>query len=150
MGVSTEGGTGFGENLSKELEKLESLSYPFDHVAVQFGGYFTDNSPPSTYSSDLVKEWNEKYEYPHLKLATVKELPENIAKNHSGDIQTFRSAWPDWWTDGFGSAAIETAYARLNQAEFISSQALLSMALLSRLKIARSFIRTDKGREGCH
>jgi alpha-mannosidase len=41
-----------------------------------------------------------------------------------------RVAWPDWWSDGFGSSARETAAARHTQAGLVANQGLLSMAKL--------------------
>ena len=35
-------------HVAKYLLSLEQRGYPFDRIGVQFSGYFTDNSPPST------------------------------------------------------------------------------------------------------
>jgi hypothetical protein len=48
--------------------------------------------------------------------------------NHASDLPVFRGAWPDWWMDGFGSAALETAYTRSAHEDFISNQSLMAMA----------------------
>jgi len=37
------------------LNELESKNYPHDIVSVQYSGYFTDNSPPSTAGSDMIR-----------------------------------------------------------------------------------------------
>ncbi len=130
LGVISGDIQSFGQNLFRDLSKFSNLGYPYNRIAVQFSGYFTDNSPPSTTACELVKEWNEKYAYPHLRMATVHEFPEYLTKECSKDLPVYRAAWPDWWTDGFGSAAIETAYARRNQSEMLASQTLLAMAML--------------------
>ena len=59
----------FRANLSEYLKSLEQKNYPFDHTAFQFSGYVTDNSPPSISACDIVKEWNEKYEWPKLRIS---------------------------------------------------------------------------------
>ena len=41
-----------------------------------------------------------------------------------------RQAWPDWWTDGFGSAARETAAARETETAMQVNHGLLAMAPL--------------------
>ncbi len=110
------------------LNNLERHAYPFDRIAVQYSGYFTDNSPPSTAGCNVIEAWNRKYLWPHLRSATDHEFPEYIEKTHANDLRTVRAAWPDWWTDGTGSAPRETAAARRTQAEMISTQGLLAMA----------------------
>jgi alpha-mannosidase len=112
------------------LAGLEKKGYPFDRVAVQFSGYRTDNSPPAMVECDLVKSWNEKYVYPKMRMATAHEFLDYIAANHGEQLAVHRQAWPDWWTDGFGSAARETAVTREMQKTMQVNQGLLSMAQL--------------------
>lgn len=120
----------FSENLFRYLKSLEGKGYPYDRTMLQFLGYYTDNAPPSIKACDLVREWNEKYEWPKLELTTIGEYFDYIAKDHSADLPTYRLAWPDWWIDGFGSAENETAHVRDEQAEFIADQGLVAMAQL--------------------
>lgn len=97
------------------LNEMEKKNYPFDKIQVQFSGYFTDNAPPSTGACEIIKAWNEKYEYPKLKLALTKDFFEYVEKNHTGELPVYRNAWLDWWSDGFGSSARETAEVRKTQ-----------------------------------
>ena len=55
------------ENMLGHLADLDNKGYPFDRIGIQFSGYFTDNAPPSTAACELVKQWNEKYEYSEIK-----------------------------------------------------------------------------------
>ncbi|NOX66151.1 MAG: glycosyl hydrolase family 38 [Chlorobi bacterium] len=112
------------------LNSLEAINYPFDRIAVQYSGYHTDNSPPSTKACDLVKVFNEKYVWPKLRIATVKEFLSYVEDNHADELETYRVAWPDWWTDGFGSAARETAESRRVHTAMKTDQGMLSMAKL--------------------
>ena len=120
----------FAPNVERYIASLEERGYPFDRIGVQFSGYFTDNSPPSTIACDLVKEWNEKYASPRLRLSTAQEFLTWVQEKHAGDLPVFRVAWPDWWTDGFGSAARETAAARQTDTSMQMSQAILAEAAL--------------------
>lgn len=126
--------TGNFENVKRELMKylkvLGSREYPYDRIAVQYSGYYTDNAPPSTTGCELIKRWNEKYEWPKLRSATASEFPEYIKIKMGDRLPVFRAAWPDWWSDGFGSAALETASARKTQAQLIADQGLLCMTTL--------------------
>lgn len=103
------------ENMLWHLADLDSRGYPFDRIGIQFSGYRTDNAPPSTAACQLVKEWNAKYEYPKLRLATASEFPEYVEKNYADKLPVHRNAWLDWWTDGYGSTSRETAEVRKTQ-----------------------------------
>jgi len=112
------------------LTSLEKQQYPFDRVGVQFSGYFTDNSPPSTIACNLVKVWNEKYAWPHLRLSTAQEFLAWVEQEQGSKLEVHRQAWPDWWTDGFGSAARETAAVRETETAMDVNHRLLAMARL--------------------
>jgi hypothetical protein len=115
-------------NLSNYLSKLEEKEYPYNKISLQFSGYITDNSPPSTKACDIIKAWNEKYEWPKLRSALAKEFMVFLEESYSDSIETKKVAWPDWWTDGIGSAANETKVTRTTQVEIAANTALLSMA----------------------
>ena len=118
----------FQSNLLNYLENLEEKKYPFNHLSLQYSGYVTDNSPPALVPVQVIKEWNEKYIWPKLRSATASEFMHYIEKNHGDELDTFQKAWPDWWTDGFGSAARETAAIREAQSEMNITTGLLSMS----------------------
>ena len=128
LGILSGDMKSFSGNLFRYLSQLQSEGYPFDGTMVQFLGYFTDNAPPSTKACGMVEEWNREFEWPKIKLVTISQYFDYIAKYHSSDLQTYRLAWPDWWIDGFGSAENETAHVRDVQSSFITNQGLLSMA----------------------
>jgi alpha-mannosidase len=110
------------------LRQLETDGYPYSSISMQHSGYFTDNSPPSTFSCDNIRRWNQTYEWPKLRSATVHEFLQWVEQTHGNDLPVFRAAWPDWWTDGYGCAMRETAAGRQTEADLIVNQGLLSMA----------------------
>ncbi|MFV2069051.1 MAG: glycoside hydrolase family 38 C-terminal domain-containing protein, partial [Pirellulales bacterium] len=120
----------FRSGLLDYLASLEARAYPFDEVSVQYSGYHTDNSPPAKVECDLIRAWNEKYAWPKLRSAVAGEFPQSIVRQHAEDLSVHRQAWPDWWTDGFGSAARETAAARQTHTAMDVNQTLLAMARL--------------------
>ena len=129
LGILTNATT-FGQALFQHLSDIIKKGYPYDHYAIQFSGYLTDNSPPSTTACKLVEEWNRKYIWPRLQLATISEFGNYMAKNHADEIPTYRGAWPDWWIDGFGSACMETAYTRQAHEDFIANEGLMALAMM--------------------
>lgn len=114
--------------LAAYLTDLAEKGYPFDRIAVQYNGYPTDNAPPAIGGAEIVRQWNETYQWPKLRLATAHEFPEYVEQKHSGDLKTFRVAWPDWWTDGVGSAARESGIVRSLHADMIANQGLFALA----------------------
>ena len=117
----------FRNNLSTYLTGLEGKNYPYNIVSLQFSGYVTDNSPPSTVACDIIKEWNEKYEWPKLRSALASDFMRFMEKEHKDELSTKQVAWPDWWTDGVASAANETKVVRKAQINMARNNALLSM-----------------------
>lgn len=130
-GIHTGEARRFGSELGKYLCSLEDRQYPWDRIGVQFSGYHTDNSPPSTVACDLVRRWNEEHVWPRLRLSVAREFLEYVEREHGPQLAVHRQAWPDWWTDGFGSAARETAASRETHATVRVSEALLAMAAMA-------------------
>lgn len=122
-------------NLSNYLTDLEEKGYPYDKISLQFSGYITDNSPPSLKVCDIIKAWNEKYEWPKMRNALSKEFMIYLDEQHGDSIKEQKVAWPDWWTDGVGSAMNETKVVRSTQAEIAASTGILSMAKIMGLEL---------------
>ncbi len=131
----------FGAGLTKYLRSLEQRKYPFDRAAVQFSGYHTDNSPPSMIASDLVRRWNEQHVWPKLRVSVAREFLEYVEKEHGKELAVHRQAWPDWWTDGFGSAARETAASRETHTALQVTEGLLAMAALRGRSVPEPILR---------
>jgi hypothetical protein len=125
----------FKNNLFNYLQSLDAKKYPFDEMAIQHSGYMTDNSPPSTIASDLIKQWNDTFEWPKITTATNETFFLNMEKNHSGEFPIVRGAWPDWWTDGFGASARESATTRVASSTLTANVAGLSMASVAGVKL---------------
>ena len=117
------------------LSNLDTKDYPFDAVAVQYSGYFTDNSPPSIRENKIIKDWNEKYATPKLRSSLCNEFMDYITEKYDDILPTYRVAYPDWWTDGFGSATRETAASRRTHVDMITNQGMLALAVLKGQKL---------------
>ena len=118
----------FERNLLDYLTELDEKGYPFDVVMIQYSGYQTDNSPPSMMPLEMIRLWNEKYEWPRLRSARFSDFFEKIERSYSEELPVFRAAWPDWWTDGFGSGAREVAAVRQAHVDIIAGQGAAAMA----------------------
>jgi alpha-mannosidase len=118
----------FERQLLEYLEELVEKGYPFDVVMIQHSGYLTDNSPPSILPLEMIKKWNEKYEWPKLRSALFRDFFERMEESYADQLPVYRAAWPDWWTDGFGSGAREVAAVRQAHVDLIAGQGALAMA----------------------
>ncbi|MCX6243509.1 MAG: hypothetical protein NTU98_02295 [Bacteroidetes bacterium] len=134
LGILTNTET-FGKGLFLHLSDIMKKGYPYDHYAIQFSGYLTDNSPPSTTACSLVEKWNKQYVWPKLRLSTISEFGKYMLQQDPATIPSYRGAWPDWWMDGFGSACMETAYTRMAHEDFIANQGMLAMAMMLHLPL---------------
>ncbi|MGD0753926.1 MAG: glycoside hydrolase family 38 C-terminal domain-containing protein [Bacteroidales bacterium] len=125
----------FKNNLLNYLISLDAKHYPYTEMAIQHSGYLTDNSPPSTIASDLIKQWNDLFEWPKISTSIAETFFSDMEKDHGSEFPVIRGAWPDWWTDGFGASARETATTRLASSSLIANEAGLSMASIAGVKL---------------
>ena len=112
----------------KYLRTLHDKGYPWNIAAVQFSGYFTDNSPPSVAACEMVRQWNEKYDSPKIRLAVSSEFIKEAERLHYAELPVIRGAWCDWWTDGCGAAAREVAAMRGAQDGLLAADGLMAFA----------------------
>ncbi len=120
----------FEKELLVYLNELAEKGYPHDVMMIQHSGHLTDNSPPSIRPAEMIRQWNEKYEWPKLRLSLISDFFEEIEELHADELPVYRTAWPDWWIDGFGSGAREMAATRQAHMDIIAGQGLLGMAQL--------------------
>lgn len=130
----------FEDELLTYLVDLEEKGYKYDLISIQHSGYLTDNAPPSTLASDMIKLWNEKYTWPKLKTASATEFFEEMEAKHGTEFQVIRGSWPDWWTDGFGASAREVSAVRTAQTDLIANAAGLTMAAMQGAKLPEKIV----------
>ena len=120
------------------LAKLEARGdYPYDIIAFNIGAWTTDNCPPGRGLSDLVKEWNERYVSPRLRLATMSEFFVRLEKEHGASLPVHKLGWPDYWTDGVASTSFETGLNRMTHSDLVSAEKI--SALAAKLDLAKDF-----------
>jgi alpha-mannosidase len=111
------------------LSRLEARGdYPQNIIAFNVGAWTTDNCPPGRQLSDRVKEWNERYESPKLRLATLREFFERMEKDYGPTLPVHKLGWPDYWTDGVGSTAFETGLNRIAHNEILTAEKIAAVA----------------------
>ena len=112
-----------GGRLFNYLKRLGDSEYPYDMVQLRYsiGG---DNGPPDPNMSDFVRDWNQKYAYPKLVVATTTEMFREFEQRYAEKIPRFRGDFTPYWEDGAGSSAAETAINRQAAERLVQAEAL--------------------------
>jgi hypothetical protein len=115
--------------IEKYLIDLEGRGdYPFDLVAFNVSAWVTDNCPPGRALSDIVRDWNKRWVYPKLRLATMREFFEALEGKYRAQIPAYKLGWPDYWTDGVASTAYETGVNRWTHNHLLTAEKLDAIA----------------------
>ncbi len=115
-----------GGRLFEYLKRLDKSDYPYDMVQIRYsiGG---DNGPPDPDLSEFVKNWNAKYAYPRLFVATTSEMCRAFEQRYGGKLPTVRGDFTPYWEDGAGSSARETSVNRAAAERLVQAEALWAM-----------------------
>ncbi|OHB60800.1 MAG: hypothetical protein A2168_07930 [Planctomycetes bacterium RBG_13_50_24] len=108
------------------LNRLGDSEYPYDMIQLRYsiGG---DNGPPDPDLSNFVKQWNEKYAYPRLVVATTTEMFKEFERRYAGQVPRVSGDFTPYWEDGAGSSAAETAINREAAERLVQTETLWAM-----------------------
>lgn len=127
-----QGGYSFGHHfpsitvgLPFLLQRLEEQKYPYDIVQLRWTK--GDNGPPDEGVMPAVREWNAKYAYPKLTIATTSEAFHAFESRYGAKLPTFRGDMTPYWEDGAGSSARETALNRHSVDRLLQAETLWAM-----------------------
>jgi hypothetical protein len=102
--------------------------YPHDVLHLRVQSVIADNAAPSIVPAEIVREWNENWAYPKLRLATNREFFESVEERFEDRLETYSGDWTDWWVDGIGSAARQLGFNRRAQADIRTAQTIHTLA----------------------
>ncbi len=94
------------------IDRLESESYPYDEIILRTLGDITDDGPVPELLSGVVRDWNETWAYPHIKIGTPAEFFPSFEKNNASAFPVLKGDWTGYWEDGAASTAKETTVIR--------------------------------------
>ncbi len=108
------------------LKRLEKSEYPYDMVQLRYsiGG---DNGPPDPELSEYVKDWNAKYTYPKLIVATTSEMFDEFERRYGNQVPKVRGDFTPYWEDGAGSSSRETSINRQAAERLVQAETLWAM-----------------------
>ena len=122
-GESVSGWTGLDPS-----SNVTKVPYPHDVLHLRVQRDFSDNASPSIVPAGIVREWNQKWAYPQLRLATNSEFFTAAEERLAEGIETYSGDWTDWWVDGIGSGARHLGFNRRAQADVRTAQTLHTLA----------------------
>lgn len=105
------------------MNELYDNQYPYEIITLRYN-IGSDNGPADPTLSQAVKEWNEKYVTPKVKIMTVSESFSEFEKRYGDQIPSVSGAYTGYWEDGAASSAYETSLNRIAAAKINTSGAL--------------------------
>ncbi|MEV0408244.1 hypothetical protein [Actinoallomurus sp. NPDC050550] len=102
--------------------------YPWDVLHLRVLGTFSDNGPPRSLAAETVRQWNETWAYPRLRLSRNEDFFADIEERLGDSIATFDGDWTDWWVDGIGAGAEPLALTRQAQSGVADAQTVSAFA----------------------
>jgi hypothetical protein len=114
------------ESLLSYLDQLEKQEYPYDMVQVRYsvGG---DNGPPDPDLPEFVKDWNARFLWPKLRIATTGEMMREFERRYREQIPEARGDFTPYWEDGAASSARETSLVRNAAERLVQAETLWAM-----------------------
>jgi hypothetical protein len=108
------------------LGELEGSDYPYDMVQIRYsiGG---DNGPPDPNLPEFARQWNAKYAWPRMMIATTGELMREFEARYGDELPEVRGDFTPYWEDGAASSARETSLVRNASERLVQAEALWAM-----------------------
>ncbi len=116
--------------LPSYLRSLEEGGYPFDAISLRTTWKGCDNVPPCPFLPRIVREWNRRWAYPRLIMATSSQFFRYMEQAFGERFPHYRGDWTDWWIDGPGSSAYETGTNRVTHEKLATAEKLAVLSSL--------------------
>lgn len=114
--------------IDNRLQTVEKQGYGYDFYLAMMR---LDNRPIVGDISDFAKQFDQTYAWPKVVVSSPQRFFSDVEKRHLTDIPTNSGDWSDWWVDGAGSSARETAMNRDAQDRTVAAETLGSLSTLT-------------------
>lgn len=108
------------------LNTLEVKEFPYNFSYLRYTVH-GDNGPPDTDMPDMIRKWNEEYEYPKFHIATTDELFNRFEQTYGDKLPVFKGDFTPYWEEGASSSAEELSMNRYNAEQLNQLEILWSM-----------------------
>ncbi|WP_169514880.1 glycoside hydrolase family 38 C-terminal domain-containing protein [Humibacter albus] len=105
--------------------------YPWDVLHLRIQGYMGDNAPARLVLPSIVRQWNETWESPRLRVSRNEDFFADAESRLGDQLVTFEGDWGDWWVEGVGSAAVPVSFMRKAQAEVTDARTISQLSTLA-------------------
>jgi len=109
----------FEDIISDIIKKNKKVGYPYDVLQLRMGG---DNIDAILAPCENAKEWNKRWAYPKIIIATNSEFFKYLEDKYENRFPIFSGDIPSWWADGAASSARETGVNRITHDELTSAE----------------------------
>jgi hypothetical protein len=110
-----------------KLREFESRkNYPYD--AIFLHGALSDNQLLTPRLPEIIKEWNDRYEFPKLIMSRNAEFFQYMEKRYGDKLPVVRGSAGTYWEDGAGSSARETTLSRAAHEQVANGEKFLALA----------------------
>jgi hypothetical protein len=104
-------------------EQLKKIKYPYEISYLRWSGH-GDNAVPDLEISEFVKEWNQKYVWPHFIISSTSKAFSAFEKAYGDRLPVVQGDWTGYWEDGAASSALETSMNRTTSSRLSQAEAL--------------------------
>jgi alpha-mannosidase len=115
-------------NIDARLRTVQATGFDQDLYLAMFR---LDNIPAQLNLSDFAKRFNETYSSPKVVVSTPSRFFGEVEERGVEDLPVNRGDWSDWWVDGAGSSARETALTRDAQDRTADAETLGALASMT-------------------
>ena len=112
--------------INEKLPELEEADYyPYDIFPMSWA--MADNTPIDADLPEAVKSWNEEFAYPKLRIVSATEIMREFDERYGDQIPILKGDFTEYWTDGTGTAAKQTAQNRVSKERLVQVETLWTM-----------------------
>jgi alpha-mannosidase len=108
------------------LNELETGDFPYDIVQIRYN-IGSDNGPPDPTLPDFVRDWNERYAYPKMRIVTSSQSFHAFEERYANVIPEVSGDFTPYWEDGAASSARETSINRDAAERLVQAQSLWAL-----------------------
>jgi alpha-mannosidase len=108
------------------LNTLEVKEFPYRFSYLRYTVH-GDNGPPDKDMPEIIRKWNDEYEYPKFHIGTTEELFTRFEDNYGDKLPVFKGDFTPYWEDGAASTAAELSLNRYNAERLNQLEVLWSM-----------------------
>jgi len=99
------------EKVFRYVDQLVANEYPYDMTYLRYN-IGSDNGPPDPGLAEAVRDWNQRYASPSLRISGTTEVFTEFERRYGRELPTYRGDMTGYWEDGAASSARETALVR--------------------------------------